>query len=111
MNRILIILFLSPFFLVAQDRIVDSLKLKLKMAKHDTTRCNILNALTETADDKEWPLFNDQLLKLAKKNSQTSNAQLKPIYLNHLAAAINNLGFIARQEGDIPKAIDYFLQS
>ena len=111
MNRILIILFLSPFFLVAQDRIVDSLKLKLKMAKHDTTRCNILNALTETADDKEWPLFNDQLLKLAEKNSQTANAQLKSIYLNHLAAAINNLGFIARQEGDIPKAIDYFLQS
>ena len=111
MKQLFIILVLSPFFLVAQDRTVDSMKLALKTAKHDTTRCNILNALTEIASDEEWPLFNQQLLKLAKKNSQTTNAQLKPIYLKHVAAAINNLGFLARQEGDIPKAIDYFLQS
>ena len=99
MNRILIILFLSPFFLVAQDRIVDSLKLKLKMAKHDTTRCNILNALTETADDKEWPLFNDQLLKLAEKNSQTSNAQLKSIYLNHLQSFLFYIYTVNKNNG------------
>ncbi|MBK7666960.1 MAG: hypothetical protein IPJ32_06130 [Sphingobacteriaceae bacterium] len=36
---------------------IDSLKLALKNAKHDTVRCNILNTLAETASDEEWPAF------------------------------------------------------
>ncbi|MBK8367194.1 MAG: tetratricopeptide repeat protein [Bacteroidetes bacterium] len=110
MNRLLLIIFLFPFFLSAQDRTIDSLKLALKNATHDTTRCNILNELAETASDEEWPMFNKQLLKLAEKGTKTltSNASLKPIYLKHLASAYNNEGYISDSQGDITKALEYY---
>ena len=41
------LIFLNSTFLFSQDRTVDSLKIALKTAKHDTTRCNILNAMIE----------------------------------------------------------------
>ena len=66
------------------SRIIDSLKLALKNAKHDTIRCNILNTLIENeADDNIWPKYNEQLLKLAKKgaSSTTANITLKNFYL------------------------------
>ena len=34
----------------AQDPVIDSLKLALHNAKHDTTRCNILSQLSEICE-------------------------------------------------------------
>ncbi len=111
------------FFLIAlncsfksaycQSNPIDSLKLALKNAKHDTTRCNILNAMVEAeADDNTWPLYNDQLLKLAEKNNlSTTIPILKICYSKHLANAINNLGYIAQQRGNPKKAIEYYDKS
>jgi tetratricopeptide (TPR) repeat protein len=97
--------------LSAQDRTIDSLKLVLKNAKHDTTRCNILNLMIESeGDDKVWPVFNEQLLNLAKKNSKTSPI-LKPFYLKYIANAFNNIGFLAQQQGDVAKALEYYHKS
>ena len=89
---------------------VDSLKLALKNAKHDTVRCNILATLAETASDEEWPAFNEQLKVLAEKNI-AGNAQPKNFYLKHLAAAFNNIGYLAQVKGDIPKALEYWSKS
>ena len=94
----------------AQDKALDSLKLALKNAKHDTTRCNILNMLAEKASDDEWPKFNEQLKQLAEKNI-TNNLEPKKVYLNHLASSFNNTGFAYHIQGDIPKALEYFGKS
>ena len=108
------VFFIPLFFMLslpqafAQD--IDSLKLALKNAKHDTTRCNILNELAETASDDEWPVFNEQLKVLAEKNI-AKKTSLKKIYLKHLADALNNIGFLALQQGDIPKALEYYHKS
>ena len=41
---------------LCQDKTIDSLKLALKNAKHDTTRCTILSAMIEAeGDDNIWP--------------------------------------------------------
>ncbi|MDO8999709.1 MAG: tetratricopeptide repeat protein, partial [Bacteroidota bacterium] len=88
---------------------IDSLKLALKNAKHDTTRCNILATLAETASDEEWPKYNEQLLKLSEskiKLTQKSSIDYK-IYLLHYAGALNNIGVIYNNQRDIPKALEY----
>ena len=93
---------------VAQN--IDSLKFALKNAKDDTTRCIVLNMLAETASDKEWPLFNEQLKVLAEKNSKT-NTPLKTFYLKHLSAALHNISVSYDIKGDLPKALEYLHKS
>ncbi|MDP3147436.1 MAG: tetratricopeptide repeat protein, partial [Bacteroidota bacterium] len=101
------ILCLLSFVSFSQN--IDSLKLALKNAKHDTTRCNILATLAETASDEEWPKYNEQLLKLSEskiKLTQKSSIDYK-IYLLHYAGALNNIGVIYNNQRDIPKALEY----
>ena len=93
----------------AEDRTIDSLKLALKNAKHDTTRCNILNEIVEAeSDDKIWPIYNEQLLKLSEKCASTSSNELLQFYLKHQALALNNVGYIYHSQGNIPKALEFF---
>ena len=64
----LIFIFLFANVVFAQKNLVDSLKLALKTARHDTTRCAILAQLAEVAPDGEWEKFNEQLKNLAEAN-------------------------------------------
>ncbi|MBC7865774.1 MAG: tetratricopeptide repeat protein [Bacteroidia bacterium] len=88
---------------------LDSLKLALKNATHDTTRCNILSELAETAPDGEWEKYNEQLKQLAEKNiASASGTAQKNFYLTHLAASLNNIGFIKDAAGDFKGALEYY---
>jgi len=112
-------------FCFSQDRTIDSLKLALKTAKHDTTRCNILSLLAETAPDGEWEKFNEQLKNLAEanlkilSNSQTKSAEFKKNnqtfltkkFKTYLASSLNNIGTIYDDQGDLTKALEYYRKS
>ncbi|MBC7862054.1 MAG: tetratricopeptide repeat protein [Bacteroidia bacterium] len=109
--RARLILLLLPFLNFAQSRFIDSLKLVLKEAKHDTTRCIALNELAETIDDiAVWPLYNEQLLRLAEKN-KNAPPPLKKFYLKQMANALNNIGYLAQQQGNVPKALEFYQKS
>lgn len=109
MRRVFFILFFLPLLLAGQS--MDSLKLALKNAKHDTMRCNILSLLIELeGDDNVWPKYNDELGLIAKENLAKSELN-KNIYLKHLAYALNNIGYLANSQGDIPKSLEYFRKS
>ncbi len=107
------ITFLLSLFLgnsYAQNYIIDSLTQLLKNTKQDTSRCYILNAMIEVeSDDAIWPKYNDELVKLAEnklKNSTRTSIERK-VYQKYLAAGLNNIGYLANQQGDIPKALEY----
>ncbi|MBK9283798.1 MAG: hypothetical protein IPM51_05695 [Sphingobacteriaceae bacterium] len=74
-NIVFIILICSLQFLFnlsySQSDLIDSLKLALKNAKHDTSRCNTLSHLANLASDEEWPKFNEQLKNIAEENLRT----------------------------------------
>lgn len=93
--------------LFAQDPVIDSLKLILKNAKHDTTRCNILNAMIEQENDiTVWPTYNTELLLIVKRNlaiSPSSN-----YYLKKLGVVLGNLGFLAQQQSNVAKATAFY---
>ena len=108
-----------------QDRTIDSLKLTLKTAKHDTTRCVILAQLAEVAPDGEWEKFNEQLKNLAETNLKNlSNLQRQSVefknsnssfltkkFKKHLANSLNNIGTIFDTQGDNAKALEYYDKS
>lgn len=104
LNRVFIFfLLLCNIFSNAQDKTIDSLKLALKNAKHDTTRCKILNALIESEnDDAIWPKYNDQIKSLAEKNlaGLPSESSETKIFKKYLGEAYNNLGTISNWQGD-----------
>ena len=114
MRKLVFILFLFPCLLFGQNKTIDSLKLALKNAKHDTTLCNILSLLAQTASDKEWPAFNEQLLKLSEKGlvaTKEPSTKIKRFYLSHLGMAFSNQAFLEQQRGNIPKALIYNLKN
>ncbi len=117
MNKILKYFLFSLAVLLLQLNLLaqntDSLKLALKNAKHDTVRCNILAALSESVNFDELPAFNEQLMVLTKKNADllAPGNPLKKFYLKLYAFALNNFGFFYDEKGDIPKALNYYLRS
>jgi len=104
-----IILFCISLNAFGQDKTIDSLKLALKNAKHDTTRCAILNQLVEIESDDVWPVYNEQLLKLAEAGCVSNPPKaLLTIYMKYKANAFNNIGVLANDKGDIDKALIYY---
>jgi serine phosphatase RsbU (regulator of sigma subunit) len=91
---------------------IDSLKLALKNATHDTTKINILLELVENiSDDDVWPQYNEQMLKLSEKLVKSNNAIISKKAKKGLADSYNNIGFMYNNQGDIPNALDYFGRS
>jgi serine phosphatase RsbU (regulator of sigma subunit)/Tfp pilus assembly protein PilF len=105
------------FFLILQmssfAQNIDSLKLALKNAVQDTTRCSILVELSENASDEEWPGFNDQL-KILCESRLKDLSKTSPEYLpfkKYYAGALNNCGYLSNQQGQISLATDYYNKS
>ncbi|MBC7861950.1 MAG: hypothetical protein IAF38_03195, partial [Bacteroidia bacterium] len=90
---------ISSFFCYGQ---ADSLKQSLKLATHDTVRCNILFAMIEEESDAEvWIVYNGQLKNIAEKNLAIDQPKnLRTFYLKHLAAALNNDAVVFLDKGD-----------
>ena len=63
---------------------IDSLKLALKNANHDTVRCNVLSWLSETAPEGEWEKYNEQLLKLSEQKIRSASGKELIKYKNYL---------------------------
>lgn len=109
----MLFILLFSFGLSAQDRTIDSLKLALKNAKHDTTRCDILLELTNVVNYEEWQIYFTQLLELAELNIQKTDISpfLKKKYSNYKGEALNGIGYIYDNEGDIQKALECYHRS
>ena len=92
---------------------IDSLKLALKNAKHDTTRVKILSELTQVCETEDILTYNEPCLKLCEKNLQNSKlaSVQKLFFKKHLADALNTVGFIYNNQSDNHKALEYYSKS
>ncbi len=117
-------MFLLTFAVHSQaQRIVDSLNQSFRSAKHDTDKINCLFALGEAliGSDPDTVLIIQKIAEqLAEKGlvsgplSTLPDRQaglLKKKYLFSLAEALNNIGYIYDDQGEIPKALEYYYRS
>lgn len=96
---------------VAQN--IDSIKLVLKNAKEDTTKCSLLHVLSNVTGEDEWPKFNDELHNFAKSKlrSKTISKGEYKFYSKYLAISLSNYGFLASVKGSIGEALSFFNKS
>ena len=93
---------------------IDSLQSVLKTAKYDTTKAALYVAFSE-----ELYLSNiDTVLPLCFKAIQIADAAIgnandleKQSFLKTKANAINNIGYVYKQQGDITKALEWYNKS
>ncbi|MBA3664272.1 MAG: hypothetical protein H0W61_08695 [Bacteroidetes bacterium] len=95
---------------LCQAQSLDSLELALKTARHDTTRLKILNLLAEICELEDINTYTLPSLTIAERNLKNidRNNPLFGIYNQYRASALNSIGFLESQKGEIAKALDYY---
>ena len=97
-----------------QNKTIDSLKLALKNAKHDTTRVSTLLILSDqlsiSKPDTVISILKEVLLIIDKKIIKANETE-KNTYLIFRATAYNNFGSRYSNEGKTILAMDYFNKS
>ena len=93
---------------------VDSLWKEYRNAEHDTTKVKILVELTELIylhnPDTVIPLCQ-KAIEIIDKNLPHANPQEEISFLHTKASALNNIGFIYDDLGEIDKALKYYFKS
>jgi serine phosphatase RsbU (regulator of sigma subunit) len=90
------------------DYYIDSIIVSLKNSKEDTNKLVSLSIIAENASDDVWPIYNNEMGKVAAKLQNSSNIKIKLCAKRHLAASLNNKGFFFTERGISYKAILYF---
>lgn len=124
LHLLLIYFFLVCDFTFAQNAKADSLLAELKIAKHDTTRCNLLHTLCRSVRKTERLKYIDQLKQLTESNLKTlasnqrgsvefknNNSKLNSrvkFYKIHLGNAYNLYAELKKANGNyIDALLDY----
>jgi len=96
-----------------QNRELDSLKILLEAATHDTTRLRILDVLANAeTNDSISTGYNEQIETLAQKNlAANPPAGIKNTCLKFLANNLHRKGNLYTNRYDFPKALEYFNES
>ncbi|MBL4654340.1 MAG: tetratricopeptide repeat protein, partial [Bacteroidia bacterium] len=93
---------------------VDSLWEEYRTVEHDTTKAKILIELTDYIHiynpDTVIPLCQ-KAIEIADKNLFYANPQQEISFLHTKASALNNIGWIIEQRGDIEKGLEYYFES
>ncbi len=109
MRKILVYILFFPVLAFAQDAYMDSLKLAFNNAKHDTVKIKLLNELSEICEINDILSYAEPCENLCNKALKTKPGNA--FYLKHLSDAINNIGFVAEQQGESYKALECYTKS
>jgi tetratricopeptide (TPR) repeat protein len=110
-HHLLLFLFLSSLRIGAQEKEVDSIYSAIKKGLPDTSLANAYVAITEligyTYPDTVIPLSRKAIEVTEKHKGQLSKAE-KHSFRKSKANALNNIGLIYMNQGDISQALDNF---
>lgn len=98
----------------SQTVILDSLNNALTNARNDTTKCNLYITITELLYESKPDTvisLSEVTIKIIDDALQKANAIEKRSLLKAKASALNNIGIIKAEEGNINDAIEYYIKS
>jgi serine phosphatase RsbU (regulator of sigma subunit) len=103
-NVTLLIFLLLNLVVIGQNSLIDSLKNLLQTTNNELKKCQILAVLAEEADENEWPIFNDQLLKISKNIIRNNTSNQKKQFYTYYIKSLNNKGYYCSSTGGISTA-------
>jgi serine phosphatase RsbU (regulator of sigma subunit) len=103
----------SPIVLFGQNKKVDSLRIVLKKANHDTTRLSILNEMAKAENDEKLSAkYDEQIEVIANKNLATNPPfLLKNTYKKFLSTVFHRKGLAYDYQDSISEALKYYNKS
>lgn len=102
----------KSLFTKMEVAVIDSLNKVIASEKNDTVRVRLILEIVEgEANDKVWPIFNQQANILAEDLVKNKDSQIKYIGKKSLASTLNNIALIFFNQGDIKKSIEYYHES
>jgi serine phosphatase RsbU (regulator of sigma subunit) len=90
------------------DNYIDSIIAVISNAKEDTNKLVLLSIIAENGSDAVWPVYNNEMGKLAARLQRSPDQKIRLCSKRHLAASLNNKGFYFTERGVPHKAILYF---
>lgn len=105
------LLFLNTFTGFAGNEKFDSLRVELAKAAHDTTRMKIFLLLGDEyfiTDPQKSIVEIESALQLAEKHQHSTDPKVNRLARLKKAEALNNLGYVYRQLGDLGKAVEFY---
>ena len=102
------------------QRVIDSLKSVIEQANHDTSVCNAYMSWANQVYLKNPDtalILVQKVADLAQQNLRSSlpashrDPAIEKKYLFILSEALNNIGYICKNQGDIPKALVHYHKS
>ncbi|MCE3226944.1 MAG: protein serine/threonine phosphatase [Bacteroidetes bacterium] len=112
-TKIKYLLVLLLFVFTSSSQNIDSLENILKKTGNDSVKLILLNKLADECELENINQYTRPAIAIAEKNLKNSVAG-SPRYLffkQHLASALNNTGFLAEQQGEASKALDYYFRA
>jgi tetratricopeptide (TPR) repeat protein len=89
----------------------NSLK-KFHLAKDDTSKINALTGICENMIHESWEKYNLWVYEFAKTKLTTRpSSKIKKKLLTVLSFALNNIGYVYKNQGNHPKALEYYYKS
>lgn len=106
------LLLLHSINVVAQtDPYIDSILVEVSKSKEDTNKLFLLSIIAENAGDDIWPMYNNEMGKLAARLQKSSDSKIKLTAKRYLAGALNNKGYYFTERGANHKAALFFNKS
>jgi two-component sensor histidine kinase/Tfp pilus assembly protein PilF len=89
-------------------KLIDNSLKKYHSAKEDSSQINALDDICENMMHDDWSKFQFYQYELIKKLLKTNKTKALK---KSLANSLNNIGTIYNDQGDIPKAVEYYHKS
>jgi serine phosphatase RsbU (regulator of sigma subunit)/tetratricopeptide (TPR) repeat protein len=93
------------------DYSLDSVIQLINISADDTNKLILLSIIAENGDENIWPIYNNEMGKLASKLVKSQNKKIAHTAKKYLAAAFNNKGYYFNDRGIAYKAIIFFNKS
>lgn len=91
------------------DPTIDRLLREIAQSKADTHRLFLLNELIEQiTEDTIWPVYNEQMGKLALTLTNTKTKSIQETARKYLADYNNNLAYLQQEIGNTERALTYY---
>lgn len=93
----------------SDKKLIETSLKEYHKTKDDTTKIKALNGICENMMHNDWSKYQFYQYKIIQKSlNKNPSSSIKKSLMFSLASALNNIGYVYSNQGDIPKTLEYY---